>query len=131
MTLLNRTEEKALSLLLENADKNPHDDIVFNSDLVPSGISDVVFKNLEKYGYIIEFCHDIIGNIFARLTDDGIHYFEDKEKFMRVQTTKHSNNTYNIHNAGGRVNIDSTDNSTNISLTDNEQQLFSALADIA
>ena len=79
MITLNRTEEKALNILLESYDGKSTrvgagrgtEGFDFLHNNIPA------LKKLEAYGYIA-YLAPTMGFVSADLTEDGIYYFEDK-----------------------------------------------------
>jgi len=61
------------------------------------------------------------------------HYQVKVEKVSRYHKPASGSitHTYNIHNESGKININSTDNSVNFALSENDEQLFETLKQLA
>lgn len=111
---LNRTEEKALRLLLKSYDGTSNrvganrgsEEFDFLHDNIKA------LKDLEMMGYL-KLVAPSIGFVSAELTDDGIYYFEDMANLIEEQKRNQSNNalgsTFNVSN--GNVVIGNVYNS--------------------
>jgi hypothetical protein len=59
------------------------------------------------------------------------HYQVSVQKLSSLKYKTSNNVTYNINSSTGKININSVDNSINISLSENEEEIFSTLKEIA